>query len=119
MRAWDPRHATPSALPPDGPPAARRPARQRPGRCLFGEADFRFYLDALQAAVTHYRVQVHAHMLMTNHVHLLVTPLDLGAVSRTMQSVGARFVRYVNLARGRTGTLWEGRSRACRVGEDA
>ncbi|GIK86859.1 MAG: hypothetical protein BroJett026_23400 [Betaproteobacteria bacterium] len=89
------------------------------GRCLFGEADFRFYLDALQAAVTHYRVQVHAHMLMTNHVHLLVAPLDLGAVSRTMQSVGARFVRYVNLARGRTGTLWEGRYRACRVGEDA
>jgi putative transposase len=87
-------------------------------RCFFGHADFRFYLDALQIAAAHYRVQVHAYALMTNHVHLLLTPLGPGTVSRVMQSVGARYVRYVNDTHGRTGTLWEGRYRACLVGED-
>ncbi|CAG1006709.1 hypothetical protein BURK1_03323 [Burkholderiales bacterium] len=87
--------------------------------CFFCEADFRTYLEALGDAATHYGVRVHAYVLMTNHVHLLATPLEAGAVSRTMQSVGARYVGYVNATHGRTGTLWEGRYRACLVGEDA
>ena len=56
---------------------------------------------------------------MTNHLHLLATPLVAGAVSRTMQSVGARCVGYVNATYRRTGTLWEGRYHACLVEDDA
>jgi len=33
---------------------------------------------------------------MTNHVHLLVTPLASGAVSHMMQEVGRRYVRIFN-----------------------
>jgi putative transposase len=46
---------------------------------------------------------------MTNHVHLLVTPATENGVSRLMQSVGRRYVRYFNQTYRRTGTLWEGR----------
>lgn len=46
---------------------------------------------------------------MTNHVHLLVTPETPEGLSRLMQSVGRRYVQYINRAYKRTGTLWEGR----------
>ncbi len=88
------------------------------GACFFDDIDYVLYLRALRGAAAHYRVHVHAYVLMTNHVHLLVTPLKSGAVSRLMQSVGARYVRHVNDARPRTGTLWEGRYKACLVARD-
>ena len=33
---------------------------------------------------------------MTNHVHLLVTPKEIGGVSKLMQSLGRRYVPYFN-----------------------
>lgn len=88
------------------------------GACFFADADYRVYLKALCEAVTHYGVAVHAYVLMTNHVHLLATPFEVGAISRAMQSVGARYVAYVNGKYRRTGTLWEGRYKACLVEDD-
>jgi putative transposase len=52
---------------------------------------------------------------MTNHVHLLATPRVAGGVSKMMQSIGRRYVRYFNQAYKRTGTLWEGRYKATLV----
>jgi putative transposase len=86
--------------------------------CFFAEADYRFYLDSLGDAAQHYAVQVHAYVLMANHIHLLVTPLAAGAVSRRMQSLGARNVGHVYARWCRTGTLWEGRYKACLVDHD-
>lgn len=88
------------------------------GTCFFRASDYRLYLSALQFAAAHYGVQVHAYALMTNHVHLLVTPLRPHAVSRMLQWVGGRYVRRVNDSRARRGTLWEGRHRACLVASD-
>jgi putative transposase len=56
---------------------------------------------------------------MTNHVHLLATAAARGAIGRMMQAVGRRYVRIVNDALGRTGTLWEGRYKSCLVDSDA
>lgn len=58
---------------------------------------------------------IHAYVLMTNHVHLLMMPVDTGRVARVMQAPGRRYVRYVNDRYHRTGTLWEGRYKACPV----
>ena len=58
---------------------------------------------------------VHAYVLMTHHVHLLVTPATAGSIGRVMQSLGRRYVRYINDRYHRTGTLWEGRYKACLV----
>jgi putative transposase len=87
-------------------------------RCFFEDGDFRFYLRSLGEAARRYQVLVHAYVLMTNHVHLLLTPLVVGAVSRAMQSVTSRYVKRVNARTGRVGTLWESRYRACLVDED-
>ena len=94
---------------------ARHPARQRPSGLLLRSRDYLCYLQALREAVLRYACQVHAYVLMTNHVHLLLTPADAGAVAKVMQAVGRRYVRHVNDSTGRTGTLWEGRYKASLV----
>ena len=58
---------------------------------------------------------VHAYVLMTNHVHLLMTPSACGQVALVMQSLGRRYVRYINDRYRRTGTLWEGRYKSSLV----
>ena len=86
--------------------------------CFFRERDYRVYLKTLTELAPHHRVLVHAYVLMTNHVHLLLTPLVPGGVSKLMQTLGSRYVKYVNAAAERTGTLWEGRYKACLVARD-
>jgi putative transposase len=56
-----------------------------------------------------YGCQVHAFVLMTNHVHLLLTPNQQGAVSDLMRRVNLRFVQAMNRRYGRTGCGWENR----------
>jgi putative transposase len=83
--------------------------------CFFAEEDFRCYLDCLKEASEKYSCAIHAYVLMTNHVHLLVTSYVETAIGNMMQSVGRRYVRYVNHAYRRSGTLWEGRYKASLV----
>ncbi len=71
--------------------------------------DYQFYLRCLQEAAEVQSLAIHAYVLMTNHVHLLVTPETETSVSKMMQSIGRRYVQYFNHVYGRTGTLWEGR----------
>ena len=52
------------------------------------------YLNWLKESSKKYNVDVHAWVLMTNHVHLLCTPQEEGAISRMMQSIGRMYVRY-------------------------
>jgi putative transposase len=86
--------------------------------CFFGSKDYRLYLDWLGQACDKYGCVVHAYVLMSNHVHLLVTPERPGAVGLVMQSLGRRYVRYVNNSYRRTGTLWEGRYKASLVEDE-
>jgi putative transposase len=82
---------------------------------FFHEDDYRFYLAVLADALKRYRVELHAYVLMTNHVHLLMTPTDVAGISRVMQHVGRMYVLYINRTYRRTGTLWEGRHKASLV----
>ncbi|MGR8919390.1 MAG: transposase [Gammaproteobacteria bacterium] len=81
--------------------------------------DRRFFRELVAEQATDAAVDVHAYVLMRNHVHLLVTPADAGAVSVMMQGVGRRYVQYFNRRYGRSGTLWEGRFRANVVEADS
>jgi len=83
--------------------------------CFFADGDYRFYLHWLRLNAENYGCAIHAYVLMTNHVHLLLTPQKKGAASRLMQSLGRRYVQYVNRVYRRSGTLWEGRFRASLV----
>lgn len=83
--------------------------------CFFGDADRRFYLKCLAQSATRRGCEIHAFVLMSNHVHLLVTPLQPGALGVMMQDLGRRYVRVVNTIHGRTGTLWEARFKSSLV----
>jgi len=80
--------------------------------CFFAEEDYRYYLECLANATKKFDCQIHAYVLMTNHVHLLVSSSEEYAIFGMMQSIGRKYVRYVNHAYNRTGTLWEGRFKA-------
>ena len=71
--------------------------------------DYLFYLEKLTDACHKFECEIHAYVLMTNHVHLLMTPGSDNGISKVMQSLGRVYVQYFNYQYGRTGTLWEGR----------
>lgn len=86
--------------------------------CFFAHDDYRFYLDCLTDAARRHGTHVHAYVLMTNHVHLLLTPESEPAPSMMLQSVGRRYVRYINRVYRRSGTLWEGRYKSTLIDSD-
>ena len=77
--------------------------------CFRAHRDFRVYLNSLQEYASRYDVEIHAYVLMTNHVHLLVSPIVDGAASKMMQQLGRQYVQFFNHVYERTGTLWDGR----------
>jgi putative transposase len=85
------------------------------GLCFFRESDYFVYLGLLNEYAALCGCEVHAYCLMTNHVHLLLTPRDAECCARLMKNVGQNFAQHVNRITGRTGTLWEGRFRSCIV----
>jgi len=111
--------------------AMRRPRLHLPGVALhithrgvnraatfLDDEDCASYLQHLHLAASAHAVSLHGYVLMTNHVHLLVSADTPGAISRTMQALGRRYVRAINARHGRTGTLWEGRFKSCLVDSD-
>jgi putative transposase len=88
-------------------------------RIFFTRDDATFFLGWLGDAAERYGLSVHAYVLMPNHIHLLASPQEADSLPRTMQSVGRRYVRYLNRRIERSGTLWEGRYRATVVDTDA
>jgi REP element-mobilizing transposase RayT len=80
---------------------------------FFAEADFACTRDWLAAATAEYGCAIHPSVLMTNHVHLLVTPGGPRSLPRTMQSLGRRTIRHINVRYRRTAR--EGRYRAAPI----
>jgi putative transposase len=83
--------------------------------CFAGDADYLTYLAHLRYLSRKYQCELHAYCLMTNHVHLLLTPQESEGCSLLMRDLGRSYVRYFNRRHDRTGTLWEGRFRSCMV----
>jgi len=83
--------------------------------CFLSQNDYLVYLDILRECAYDAGCALHAYVLMTNHVHLLLSPDDSASASTLMQRLGRRYVQYFNRRHGRTGTLWEGRFRSCLV----
>ena len=76
------------------------------------EEDYHFYLEKLSDGSEKYSCRIHAYVLMTNHIHLLTTPLTENGIAKLMQYIGRYYVQYFNHRYKRTGTLWEGRYKA-------
>jgi putative transposase len=81
--------------------------------CFFADEDYRFFLEWLETYARQTGCQIHAWVLMTNHVHLLLSASTESGTGALMKALGQRYVQYVNRTYRRSGTLWEGRYRSC------
>jgi len=86
--------------------------------CFFTDSDYRRYLAFLGTACRRHHCALHAFVLMTNHVHLLLTPESGDGASLVLRDVGRDYVRSFNKIHQRTGTLWEGRFKSSLVDAD-
>jgi putative transposase len=77
--------------------------------CFRRDNDYLLYLLHLRELARKHGCELHAYCLMTNHVHLLLTPSTTQACPSLMRDLGQRYVQYFNRRYARTGTLWEGR----------
>ena len=87
--------------------------------CFYSDQDYLFYLECLQEYAELTQCAIHAYVLMTNHVHLLVTPQTADGIGVMMRRLGQRYVQYINRTYKRSGTLWEGRYKSCITSEEA
>ena len=85
--------------------------------CFYADEDYALYLHHLGELAREFHCAVHAYVLMTNHVHLLLTAALPEGPSLLMKHLGQRYVQYVNRSYRRSGTLWEGRFRSSIVQE--
>ena len=83
--------------------------------CFMSGEDRRFYLFQLGRGLNRYGCDLHAYCLMSNHVHLLLTPKRAESCAFLMKHMGQLHSQYFNKLYGRTGSLWEGRFRSCLV----
>ena len=83
--------------------------------CFFRPLDYRNYLRYLKVFAAKHACAVHAYCLMTNHVHLLLTPARADSCALLMKQVAQCYTQTVNKSLGRSGTLWEGRFHSCVV----
>lgn len=83
--------------------------------CFVTDEDRRFYLFHLSRALGRFGCELHAYCLMTNHVHLLLTPKVTESCALLMKHMGQLHSQYFNKLYKRTGSLWEGRFRSCLV----
>jgi putative transposase len=86
--------------------------------CFATEDDYGAYAGWLARYAKICRVDIHAWVMMSNHVHLLCTPRQAGSLSLMMQSLGRCYVRYFNREYQRSGTLWEGRYKSCLIQQE-
>ena len=83
--------------------------------CFSASGDYAAYLWWLREYSEKYQIDVHAWVLLENHLHLLCTPNLAGGLSQMIEALGRQYVRFFNQQNQRTGTLWEGRYRSCLV----
>ena len=87
--------------------------------CFYSPKDHQYYLTTLAEQALQHDCLIHAYVLMTNHVHLLITPARKESAAKLMKHLGQRHAQYINRSYQQSGTLWEGRFKSCLTQEDA
>ena len=86
---------------------------------FFENEDYQAYLNWLKEASERYSVEIHAYVLMTNHIHILATPEKKNSISLMMQYIGRHYVPYINNTYGTSGSIWEGRYKSNIIHDEA
>lgn len=76
---------------------------------FFEVDDYRAYLALMGEWCRRCRVDVWAHCLMPNHVHLIAVPSTEDGFRRAIGEAHRRYTRRVNFREGWRGHLWQGR----------
>jgi putative transposase len=85
-------------------------------KAIFAEtADYQVYLDWLKEGSEAHDCKIHAYVLMTNHVHLMVSAKDPLNLSKLPQYIGRKYVPFFNTKYDGSGILWEGRFKASSI----
>lgn len=85
---------------------------------FFEDDDYSAYLSWMGEAAARYGCAIHAYVLMTNHIHILVTPELRNSISLMMQYIGRHYVPYINYTYGTSGSIWEGRYKASMISDE-
>jgi putative transposase len=76
---------------------------------FFGTADYKAYLRTMAMWCKQERVEVWAHCLMSNHVHLVAVPEGEQGLARAIGEAHRRYTVRVNQRENWRGYLWQGR----------
>ena len=76
---------------------------------FFTDDDRLIYLEWLRFYCEKYDVSVLAYCLMTNHVHLVLTPHSEDGLQQVLKPLHMRYSQHVNKLKGWKGHLWQGR----------
>ncbi len=76
---------------------------------FFKEEDYLYYLELLKHWCDEERIEISGYCLMTNHVHLIVTPAKSSNLSRAIGETHRRYTRMINFRENWRGYLWQGR----------
>ena len=79
------------------------------GECILKEKAVR---DAVTEPIMHFdgdRYDIHAYVIMPNHVHVLTSPLPGFPLDKTVQSWKRYSAHDINMLTCRTGSVWESR----------
>jgi putative transposase len=83
---------------------------------IFHDDDERLhYLGLLGQACVKYDCDLHAYVLMTNHVHFLVTIHQRNAQSLVMKDLAQFTAHWQHRRHGSSGTMWDGRYHASEI----
>ena len=82
---------------------------------FYEDENYQQYKKWLYEGAELHGCMIHAYVLMTNHVHLLVSSESKESIGAMMQYLGRRYVPYINKTYKRSGTLWEGRYKSCLI----
>ena len=74
--------------------------------CFYADEDYQSYLSGLKEYSQKSKCAVHAYVLMTDHVYLLVTARTAAGAGQVMKRLGQRYVQCVNRSYHCSGTLW-------------
>jgi len=78
--------------------------------------DRRVYLGLLRDQARLAELPILTYCLMSNHIHLVVVPVEAAQLAEVLQRVHGRYAQYFNGRRARCGHLWQNRFNSCPLG---
>jgi putative transposase len=85
---------------------------------FFVDDDRTTYLSILREQSSQYGMLIDGYCLMTNHIHIIATPLKKDSFARAMGRTNLLYAQYINDMHGRGGHLWQNRFFSCPMDTD-